>query len=88
MYSAPIDRLPKDRVLRYASAPRRRLSWIESSIEACFRVAKGIILFAGLLMLVTVTAALVGCLFLSNGDIAYLVNPTSCFISFSTCVPV
>ena len=40
---------------------------------------KAVVLFLCLLVVVTVGAAIVGCLFLSNGDVAYLIQPHALF---------
>lgn len=74
--------LATDSLFRHAPKP----AWASSSIRllatACNVAAvavKGVLLFTGLLALVTAAAAVIGCLFLSNGDIAYLADPEKLF---------
>ena len=43
------------------------------------KTAKGLILYVGVLACVTVGAAIVGCLFLSNGHVRYLFDPSDLF---------
>ena len=40
---------------------------------------KAVVLFVGVLLIVTGGAAIIGCLFLSNGQIAYLIDPQALF---------
>ena len=65
------------------SATRRLLAACSSSTEdevgamlgMCCRAAKGVILYAAILSVVTVVAAAIGCLFLQGGDIQFFVHP-------------
>lgn len=80
-----IDRntsLTIDGLLGYAVKPGRYPSSIGFLARVCSVVtvaAKAVLLFTGLLALVTAAAAVIGCLFLSNGDIAYLTDPEKLF---------